>query len=178
MNTTIRLAELSDVPVLESLIAKSARALGRPDYTEAQIEAALGTAWGVDTQLIQDRTFYIVEADGRAVACGGWSYRQALFGGERQLDRQSLELDPHRDSARIRAFFVAPEWVRRGLGRQLLEQCETAARARGFKTFELVATLPGRKLYQSFGYEGEKRVEYPLKDGVTIEFIPMRKIIS
>ena len=175
MNFSLRLASLSDVPTLEILIVESARKLAHPDYSETQIEAALGTAWGVDTELIQDGTYFVVESNGQIVACGGWSYRETLFGGDGQAGRKSSNLDPLRDSARIRAFFVHPDWVRRGLGRLLLEKCEAEAKARGFKTFELVATLPGQRLYREFGYLGDKKITYPLKNGITIEFIPMKK---
>ncbi len=175
MNLSIRLATLSDAPTLERLIRESAQKLGRPDYSETQIEAALGTAWGVDSELIKDGTYFVVETGGHLVACGGWSYRETLFGGDGQAGRESRNLDPLRDSARIRAFFVHPDWARRGLGRLLLEKCEAEAKTRGFKSFELVATLPGQRLYRNFGYSGEKKTEYPLKNGITIEFIPMKK---
>jgi len=178
MNFSPRMATLNDVPALEELIRLSARKLGRPDYTETQIEAALGTAWGVDRELIQDGTYFVVVEQDQIVACGGWSFRETLFGGDGQPGRKSRNLDPLRESARIRAFFVHPDRARLGLGRLLLEKCETEAKARGFRKFELVATLPGQKLYRKFGYQGEKRVEYPLRDGVTIEFIPMKKEFS
>src|ERR1700722_20099027 len=109
MNFSLRLAKLNDVPALEQLIAVSARQLGRPDYTQVQIEAALGSAWVVDTELIQDGTYYVVEMDEKIVACGGWSYRQTLFGGDGQAGRQSKKLNPVQDSARIRVFFVHPD---------------------------------------------------------------------
>jgi GNAT superfamily N-acetyltransferase len=177
MDPFLRLASPSDVPALERLIVESARKLGSPDYTQTQIEAALGTAWGVDTELIHDGTYFLVETDGQIVACGGWSYRGTLFGGDSQAGRQSRTLDPLHEPARIRAFFVHPDWARRGLGRLLLEKCEAEAKARGFRAFELVATLPGQRLYRDFGYVGETRTEYPLKNGITIEFIPMKKVI-
>jgi GNAT superfamily N-acetyltransferase len=172
---TLRPATLADVPALERLIAASVRALCRDDYTAAQIDAALGTAWGVDRELIRDGTYFVVEADGTIVACGGWSRRRTLFGGDAQPGRQSDLLDPARDAARIRAFFVDPAWARRGLGMALLERCEAEARAQGFTSAELVATLPGQRLYRAFGYAGDERVEYPLPGGLTIAFVPMRK---
>jgi N-acetylglutamate synthase-like GNAT family acetyltransferase len=172
---TLRQATLADVPVLEALIAESARDLCQGDYTGAQIEAAIGTAWGVDRELIRDGTYFVVESDGAIVACGGWSKRRTLFGGDAQPGRQSEVLDPTRDAARIRAFFVRPDWARRGLGVMLLERCEAEARAHGFRSAELVATLPGQRLYRAFGYIGDERVEYPLPGGLTITFVPMRK---
>jgi GNAT superfamily N-acetyltransferase len=175
---TLRPATLADVPVLERLIAASARALCRNDYTAAQIDAAIGTAWGVDRELIGDQTYFVAEADGTIVACGGWSRRRTLFGGDAQPGRQSEVLDPARDAARIRAFFVHSDWARRGLGTALLERCEAEARAHGFTSAELVATLPGQRLYRAFGYVGEERVAYPLPGGLTIAFVPMRKRLA
>ncbi len=175
MKFLLRKAKLDEVPALQELIARSARELCRDDYSEAQIEAAIGTAWGVDTELIRDETYFAVEADGEIVACGGWSRRKTLFGADAAADRESETLDPTTDSARIRAFFVRPDWARQGIGNLLLEECESEARAHGFRSAELVATLPGHRLYQMFGYVGDERVEYPLTGGISIEFIPMKK---
>src|SRR5207253_3790861 len=166
----------ADVPALEKLISESVRGLSRGDYTEAQVEAALGTAFGVDTDLIRDETYFVLEAEGEGiVAAGGWSRRKTLFGGDGQSGRQSELLDPYRESARIRAFFVRPDWARRGIGRALLQKCEEEARTFGFKSAELLATLPGLRLYREFGYVGETPAEYPLRDGVAILFVPMKK---
>lgn len=175
MSYPFRPATPADRPALENLIAASARELARGDYTDAQIEAALGTAWGVDTQLVLDGTYYVLEVEGRIVACGGWSYRGTLFGGDSQAGRSAAILDPARDAARIRAFFIHPDWARRGIGKALLEHCENAARAKGFRRTELVATLPGHRLYKLAGYVGDERRAYPLRDGLTIDFIPMTK---
>lgn len=171
----LRPATLDDVPALERVIAASARALGRPDYTEAQIEAALGTAWGVDTELVRDGTYFVVEVDGAIVACGGWSRRRTLFGADAHPGRESALLDSALDAARIRAFFVHPDHGRRGIGRMLLERCETAARREGFRAAELMATLPGRRLYGAFGYTDGEPIDHPLPGGLTIRFVPMRK---
>jgi GNAT superfamily N-acetyltransferase len=176
---SFRKATLEDVPALEQVIAESTRVLMRGDYTDAQIEAALGTAFGVDTELIRDGTYFVVEAEGVGIiACGGWSRRKTLFGGDGQQGRQSEVLDPETDSARIRAFFVRPDWARRGIGRLLLQKCEDEARSFGFKSTQLLATLAGHRLYRVFGYVGEERVEYPLADGITIPFVPMRKALE
>jgi GNAT superfamily N-acetyltransferase len=172
---TIRTATLDDVPALERLIAASARAFGRPDYTEAQIEAALGTAWGVDRELIRDGTYFVVERDGTLAACGGWSRRRTLFGADSRPGRESALLDPTHDAARIRAFFVHPAHGRRGLGRALLARCEDAARLAGFSSAELMATLPGERLYAALGYTAAGSIQHPLPGGLTIRFVPMRK---
>jgi GNAT superfamily N-acetyltransferase len=175
---SLRKATLDDRPVLEELIALSARGLSRPDYTDAQIEAALGSAFGVDSELIADGTYFVAEVDGRIVGCGGWSRHATLFGGDAQPGRRSDLLDPSRDSARIRAFFVHPDWARRGIGRAILEKCEAEARAHGFRSVELLATLPGHPFYRMLGYSGDDRVTHPLRGGVTIDFIPMKKTLA
>lgn len=173
-----REATLADVPALERLIADSVRAFGRTDYSDAQIDAALGTAWGVDTELIRDGTYFVVAVDGVLAACGGWSRRRTLFGADGGPGRESALLDPASDAARIRAFFVAPAFGRRGIGRALLERCEAAARGHGFGAAELMATLPGARLYRAFGYESSAPVEHPLPGGLTIRFVPMRKLLG
>ena len=172
---TIRPATLADIPTLEELIAASARALARNDYTTEQIEGALGSAWGVDTQLIRDETYFAVLEGSSVIACGGWSKRQALFGADRLAGAEPALLDPAKDAARIRAFFVHPDWARRGIGRTLLARCEAEARAAGFRSAELVATLPGQRLYERHGYKADERRNYPLPTGGEIAFVPMRK---
>jgi N-acetylglutamate synthase-like GNAT family acetyltransferase len=173
---SFRNATPDDIPALKELIALSARVLGQPDYTEAQIEAALGNAWGVDSELVRDGTYFVVEAEGQMVGCGGWSRRQTLFGGDGRPDRQSALLDPTRDAARIRAFFIHPDWARQGIGKALLERCEAEARAHGFQAVELMATLPGQRLYQAYGYTGTAPFDYPLgESGLSITFVPLRK---
>lgn len=171
----IRNATLADKPVLEALIARSARELSKGDYTSEQVEGALRGAFGVDTQLIADGTYFVVESDGKIAGCGGWSKRRTLFGSDARTERDATLLDPRRDAAKIRAFFVDPDYARRGIGRAILEHCESAARVHGFSKFELMATLPGVRLYREYGYVGERKIEYPVGDGVMIEFVPMTK---
>lgn len=175
---SLRKATLDDRPALEKLIAESARGLSHPHYTDSQVDAAIGSAFGVDSELIADGTYFVAEADREIVGCGGWSRRATLFGSDAQPGRRSDLLDPARDSARIRAFFVHPDWARRGIGRAILERCESEARAHGFRSAELLATLPGHRFYRTLGYTGDERVEYELTDGVTIDFIPMRKPLA
>ena len=153
----------------------SARVLGRPFYSEQQIESALGSAWGVDTQLIRDGTFFIAETANSCAGCGGWSWRKTLFGADNLQGREAVRLDPRIDPARIRAFFVHPDFARHGIGRRLLEHCEAAARNAGFTSTELVATLPGEPFYRKFGYAEVERISHSLKDGLAIEFVRMRK---
>jgi GNAT superfamily N-acetyltransferase len=178
MSFHIRPAKLEECDELERLIARSARELSRSDYTSAQIEGALSGAFGVDTQLITDGTYFVVESDGRIVGCGGWSWRRTLFGSDSRAERDAGELDPKTDAARIRAFFIDPAFARRGIGRALLEHCEAAALSRGFTRFELMATLPGQRLYAACGYSPQGEVRYPVAPNVWIEFVPMRKDLA
>jgi GNAT superfamily N-acetyltransferase len=178
MPYTWRPAILADLAAIEELIAASARALCSADYPPAVVEAALGTAWGCDTELIRDGTYFVAEVGGRLAACGGWGKRKTLFGGDRRTGREFDLLDPATDAARIRAFFVHPDFARRGLARELLDRCEGAAQAAGFRAAKLMATLTGVPFYRAHGYAGEGRVEFPLPGGLTIAFVPMRKPLS
>lgn len=171
----IRHATLEEKPILQELIARSARGLSAQDYSAQQIEGALRGAFGVDTQLILDRTYFVAEESGTLIGCGGWSYRRTLFGGDARADREVGDLDPRKDAAKIRAFFVHPEHARRGVGRAILEACERAARAQGFTRFEMMATLPGVRLYEVCGYQADERVSYPLGPDLTIDFVRMSK---
>lgn len=172
----IRVAMPDDVPALERLIARSIRTLGAGDYTAPQIEAALQGAFGVDTQLIRDRSYFVVQdADGRVVGCGGWSRRRTLFGSDAREGRDASELDPATDAAKIRAFFVDPQAARQGIGTLLLSHCEAQARAHGFRRFELMATLPGVRLYAARGYRPGTPIQYRMTPELAIEFVPMEK---
>jgi GNAT superfamily N-acetyltransferase len=172
---TLRQATPADVVELNALIARSARGLSSDDYSQAQIERALLGHFGVDTQLLADRTYFVVEEAGQIVGCGGWSFRSTLFGGDAGPGRDSTALDPATQAAKIRAFFVDPGHARRGIGSLLLEHCEHQARARGFTRVELMATLPGVKLYAARGYAGSTKARFEIGSGESIEFIPMHK---
>lgn len=169
----IRLATLDDVPALNALIRESARELSRGHYTPAEIESAVRHVFGVDTTLVADRTYHVIEAGLERVACGGWSRRGALYGGDQRRMREAPLLDPATDAARIRAFFVAPRWARRGLGRRLFEVCVRAAAAEGFRALELMATLPGVPLYQALGFRALEDVTDTLPDGTRLRFVRM-----
>src|SRR5580693_8650503 len=177
MSIVLRLASRADVPALEALIARSARGLSLGDYRAAQIEGALRGAFGIDSQLLEDATYFAAEENGALAGCGGWSYRATLFGGDARAGRDASLLDPHTQAAKIRAFFVEPSQARRGIGSLILARCEQEARARGFSQVELMATLPGVKLYAARGYVGADLVHYDVGLGESIEFIPMRKVL-
>jgi GNAT superfamily N-acetyltransferase len=173
----IRRATSADIPALAELIDVSVRALQAGDYSPAQIDGALGTVFGVDSQLIFDGTYFVAEAsaDGRIVGCGGWSKRMTLFGGDHKTGREDRLLDPLRDNARIRAFFIHPEWARQGVGSMILQACESAAMEAGFTGFELGATITGERLYSARGYVAIERVEVPLSNGTALPIIRMSK---
>jgi putative acetyltransferase len=171
----LRLAQMIDAEEISLLIARSAREVGRQDYTSASIEGALTGAFGVDTQLLRDQTYFVIEHEGGLVAAGGWSRRRTLFGSDARSGREPDLLDPSVDSARIRAFFVHPAHVRLGLGSALLCASESAARAEGFGSFQMMATRTGRPLYQRFGYSGDEPIQHPVGPQTTIEFYPMAK---
>jgi GNAT superfamily N-acetyltransferase len=187
MKIRIRVAVLADVLLLREVIEASVRGLQARDYTPRQIEAALKGVYGVDTQLITDGTYFAAEAAASSaaatgenkliVACGGWSKRKTLFGGDQWSARQDDLLDPGRDAAKIRAFFVRPEWARRGIGTMILDACEAAAQAAGFKRLEMGATLSGVPFYAAKGYAELENVEVPLGEGESLPIVRMAKAI-
>lgn len=175
MTYNIRKANEDDKATLTDLIALSARKLSARDYTVAQIEAALRSTYGVDSQLIQDGTYFVVERDGAIIGCGGWSRRRTMCGGDNYGQRDDVELDPAIDAAKIRAFFIHPDFARQGIGKSILKRCEADAIAHGFLRFELLATLPGVPFYTALGYSRLAPVSQTLDDGMPIEFVPMCK---
>jgi len=190
MNIRIRLAEASDIPLLRELIRASVRGLQAGDYSAAQLEGALRTVYGVDTQLIADGTYFAAEAmeatgaeasgaksSGGAllVGCGGWGKRRTLLGGDQFAGREDSLLDPATGAAKIRAFFVHPAWARRGIGGMILEACEAAAWAAGFRRLEMGATLTGVPFYRVKGYAELETTEVPLEDGLTLPIVVMGK---
>jgi N-acetylglutamate synthase-like GNAT family acetyltransferase len=170
-----RLATDADIPALETLIPLSVRGLQADYYSPAQMDAALGPVFGVDRQLIRDGTYFVVEDAGQIVGCGGWSKRKTLYGGDRDRAGEDAELNPQIDAARIRAFFVHPDWARRGIGRSILIHCEAAAVKAGFQKAELVATLTGEALYARFGYTVVERYEAPMRDELRLPVVRMAK---
>jgi GNAT superfamily N-acetyltransferase len=199
MGVRIRLATSEDVPALRELIKASVRVLQTEDYTAAQREGALQSVFGVDSKLIADGTYLVAEWHGdeggeagpgsgwlqRAqpgvaalppiAGCGGWSKRKTLYGGDRWTQREDSLLDPARDAAKIRAFFVHPAWARHRVGTLILDACESAARAAGFTRYEMGATLTGAKFFGAKGYVPVKRLEVPLGNGEVLSVIHMEK---
>ena len=176
MNFRLREAITDDIPRLRELIEASVRGLLAKDYTPAQIEGALQSVYGVDTQLIADGTYFAVESEDRQlIACGGWSKRKTLYGGDQYTAREDSLLDPAHDAAKIRAFFVHPRWARRGLGSLLLESCENAAVAAGFTRLEMGATLSGVPFYLAKAYAAIEMELVPLVNGETLPIVRMSK---
>ena len=173
-----RLATSADVPRLRALIDASVRALGAGYYTAAQIESALKYVFGPDTRLIEDGTYFVVETDaGELVAAGGWSRRRKVYGGDQMSADADAPLDPATEPARIRAFYVHPDWARRGLARQLFGRCASDAARAGFRALELVATLPGEPLYLALGFAPVERYAAPLPDGEVLPVVRMTRTL-
>ncbi len=176
MSFILRPAIPADIPVLQALIERSARGLSAGYYTPAEAESAITHVFGVDSNLIADGSYFAVLDGPTIVGCGGWSRRRTLYGGDqRPVGDASDLLDPATDAARIRAFFVAPERARQGIGRLLLDACFNAAAAAGFARAELMATLPGVPLYAAYGFEALERVTDVLPDGTPIAFVRMAR---
>jgi predicted N-acetyltransferase YhbS len=178
MAIEIRLAVAQDIPKLKELIPESVRALSQGYYSPAQIESALVHIFGVDSQLIADGTYYTAVADGEIVGCGGWSKRKTLFGGDQMKNDEDNLLNPAQEAARIRAFFVHPQWARQGIGRRIIVLCEQSAQKAGFTRMELAATLPGEPLYAALGYQVTKRLDVQMPDGEVLPVAYMAKALA
>ncbi len=180
MNFKIRKATIGDQAEIENLIAESVKGLSKNDYSARQIELSIKSVFGVDTDLIRDETYFVAESsNGEIVGCGGWSKRKTLYGASRyESSRNSNALDPQRDAAKIRAFFIHPAWARKGIGTAILEACEREAESLGFKTAEMMSTLPGVKLYSVRGYAGTERVGISIGEGEEIECVRMSKTLK
>ncbi len=173
-----RVATERDIPAIAELIPLSVRELQAPHYSAAQREAAIGPVFGVDRQLVLDRTYLVVEHGGAVIGCGGWSRRASLFGGDAGRAAEDPLLDPRVDPARVRAFFVHPAWARRGVGRSLMRACEGAMAAAGFRAAVIVSTLAGEPLYASFGYRVCARSEIGLPGGLRLPVVRMERDLS
>jgi GNAT superfamily N-acetyltransferase len=174
----LRVATMADLPALQALIATSVRGLSAGFYAAAQIEAAITEVFGVDTQLIADGTYYVIDGASGPVAVGGWGLRRTLYGGDQLKGEEDPILNPKTDPARIRAFFVHPAHARRGLAGRLYNECARAAHAAGFRGLELMSTLPGEPLYAALGFSPVERIALPLPGGVELPLIRMARRID
>jgi GNAT superfamily N-acetyltransferase len=176
-SAVLRLARIDEADAIDALMKASTRGLFPSYYDAAQTEASIQFIASVDATLIADGTYFVAEAQDELVACGGWSRRDKLYTGSGEGNADARLLDPASEPARVRAMFVRPDWTRRGLGRRILEACEAAAREEGFQTLALMATLPGRPLYEAHGFRatGDSLVRLP--SGVEIASVAMEKSI-
>ena len=170
---SLRLARLDEADAIDELMKASTADLFRAYYDDEQTAASVRYIASVDRALIADGTYFVLQADHELVACGGWSRRDKLYTGSGDAADDARLLDPATEPARVRAMFVRPDWTRRGLGTRILEACEAAARAEGFRTMALMATLPGVPLYQRFGFVATEEVELRMPDGTTIGAVAM-----
>lgn len=182
MNARLRKAVPADIPRLRDVIEASVRGLQAQDYSPAQIDGALKSVYGVDSQLVADGTYFVAEVQEgssvQIVACGGWSKRKTLYGGDQYAGREDSLLDPAREAAKIRAFFVHPGWARRGIGSLILEACEVAAMEAGFTRLEMGATLSGVAFYRAKGYVEMEDETVPLGNGEVLPIVRMAKEVK
>jgi GNAT superfamily N-acetyltransferase len=174
---THRLAQLDDVPELKSLMQAAISELLKPFLSPSEVSASF-SVMGLDSQLIRDGTYFCIECNGHIVGCGGWSRRATLFGGDHSTGRDAALLDPTKEPARVRAMYTRPDYVRRGVGRLILELCERAAAKQGFRQAELAATLAGEPLYRACGYNELERFTADTPSGVAVPLIRMGKRLS
>jgi GNAT superfamily N-acetyltransferase len=170
----LRTACAGDLPALQPLVERAIAELLSPFLSAEQLQASF-EIMGLDTQLIADRTYYVAEFDGAITGCGGWSCRGTHFGGDRSPGRDARILDPAHESARVRAMYTHPAFARRGIGRAVLNHCEQAARAAGFSSVELIATLAGVPLYAASGYQELRRLDEITPSGISVPLVEMRK---
>lgn len=175
---SIRLATPQDVPALKELITTSARILSRGFYSDEETESAIRHVFGPDSRLIADGTYFVAEEDGGLAGCGGWSRRRTLYGGDQTKSGDEPLLDPATEPAKVRAFFVHPDFARRGVGSRILEACLSAARGAGFRRVELAATLPGVPFYAARGFVARERLEAPMPDGRALPIVRMERDIE
>jgi GNAT superfamily N-acetyltransferase len=174
----LRIATPKDAPRVDALMQESASRIFPRFYDERRSASAVREVAQVDPMLLADGTYFVLESGGELIACGGWSRRDRLYTGSGDSEGDSRLLDPATEAAKVRAMFVRDDWTRHGLGRRIIEACESAARREGFRQLALLATLPGVPLYLACGFEPLEEVEVVLSDGVQIECVSMAKPID
>jgi GNAT superfamily N-acetyltransferase len=170
---THRLARTSDVPALQVLMEAAIAELLKPYLTSTEV-AASRAIMGLDIQLIDDGTYYVIEAEAQLAGCGVWSRRATMYGGSHSPGRSAALLDPATEPARIRAMYTSPAFARRGVGRFIIQLCEDAARSEGYRRAELVATLAGEPLYAACGFAPIERFE-DARGGAAVPLVRMGK---
>ena len=174
----LRVATRDDAAGVDALMKESAAELFPRFYDAEQSASAVRYVAQVDPTLLADGTYFVLESRGEPVACGGWSRRDRLYTGSGDAEGDARALDPVTEPARVRAMFVRADWTRRGLGRRILEECESAARREGFRKLALVSTMPGLPLYLAYGFQRLEDAEVTMPDGVTIPCVAMEKPIE
>jgi GNAT superfamily N-acetyltransferase len=178
VDPTLRLATAADANAIDELMKAAIRAIFPGSYDDRQTTSSVEFIGSVDRMLIEDGTYFVVDVDGELVACGGWSRRDKLYTGSGAGADDARQVDPATEPARVRAMFTRGDWTRRGLGRRILEACEAAAKAEGFRTLALMSTMPGLPLYENYGFAVTERVQIPMPDGTTIAGASMTKPIA
>jgi len=175
MALTHRIARFEDLPALNALMTRAIEQLQDDFLTPEQVRAS-HKVMGLDSQLVKDGTYLLIEEDGRIAGCGGWSWRATLYGGDESVvAREPAPLDPAKDAAKVRAMYTDPDFARRGIGRMVLDLCEDAARAAGFARVELMGTMAGVPLYEACGYQPVEAIESAAIDGVRVPLLRMEK---
>ena len=177
VSLTLRLAVPEDLPALRDLMNAAIGELLNPFLSPAEVTASY-EVMGLDSQLVADGTYFVVEDDGQLAGCGGWSRRATLFGGDHSAGRDAALLDPSRDAARVRAMYSHPDHVRKGVGRLILDACESAAAGEGFTRCEMAATLAGEPLYRACGYVQIERFTAATSNGVDVPLVRMGKALA
>lgn len=174
----LRLATIDDADAIDALMKASIRDIFPGSYDPRQTASSIEFIGSVDRMLIDDGTYFVVTVDEDLVACGGWSRRDKLYTGSGAASGDARRLDPAQEPARVRAMFTRADWTRRGLGRRILEACEAAAKAEGFRRLALMSTMPGLPLYESYGFTTTERVQIPMPNGTSIDGASMTKPIE
>lgn len=178
LEPALRLATLADADAIDLLMKASIRGIFPGSYDARQTAASEQFIGAVDRTLLEDGTYFVIEAEGELVACGGWSRHNKLYTGSGAAEGDARLLDPATEAARVRAMFTRADWTRRGLGRRILEACEAAAKGEGFRTLALMSTMPGLPLYESYGFALVERVQIAMPEGSSIAGASMTKPID
>jgi GNAT superfamily N-acetyltransferase len=176
LSLKLRLAVPEDLPALRDLMSAAIGELLNPFLSPQEVAASF-EIMGLDSQLVADGTYFVVEDEGALAGCGGWSRRATLFGGDHSAGRDAALLDPTRDAARVRAMYTHPDHVRKGVGRLILDACESAAAGEGFTRCEMAATLAGEPLYRACGYREIERFSAPTSGGIEVPLVRMGKAL-
>lgn len=176
MDFTWRQATEADADRLSAVMNAAIGELQNDVLSADQVESSRAIM-GIDTQLIADGTYFVVEHDGQVAGCGGWSRRATLYGNDSTPGRDARLLEPTREAARVRAMYTNPAFARQGVGRLILTLCEQAAAAEGFTQLELMGTMSGQKLYEACGFRDVEKIE-DSRGGAAVPLVRMVKSVE